>query len=96
MTGRARWMIRLGLAAVLAAGLGFLPYRTASPGGIRRVLDLKRELGVIIDDNRALAAENERLLKQIGRLRAGRRAIERVARDDLGLVRSDDLVFIFE
>jgi cell division protein FtsB len=96
VAGLVRWMMRLGLAAVLAAGLGFLPYRTASPSGIRRVLDLKRDLRGIIDDNRALAADNERLLKQIRRLRSGQRAIERVARDDLGLVRSDDLIFIFE
>lgn len=91
-----RWGFRLLLSAVLAAMLGYLPYRAYGPSGIGRVLRLERDLERIDGENRQLEAENRQLADRIGRLKGDAREVERVARDELGLVRPNDLVFLFE
>lgn len=89
-----RWIFRLGLATTLAAGIGYLPYRAS--GGIGRAMRLKVQLAGVVDENLKLEQENQLLRRQISRLKGDPRALERVARDELGLVHPDDLVFQLE
>jgi cell division protein FtsB len=91
-----RWTLRLATAAVLALGVGYLPYRAYGPGGVGRTLRLERDLRELEEGNRRLQEENARLRQRIRSLRDDRDAIERVARDELGLVRPEDVVFQFE
>ncbi|MCC6746268.1 MAG: septum formation initiator family protein [Deltaproteobacteria bacterium] len=91
-----RWVLRLALAGGLAVGLGYLPYRAYGPSGVGRVHRLEQQLDRLDRGNAAMQEENQRLRGQVKRLTDGRRAIERVARDELGLVRPGDLVFQFE
>ncbi len=91
-----RWTGRLILAAVLAVGLGYLPYKAYGPGGLPRIIRLRDELTDLTQKNGALRNHNRRLRQQIESLKNDHRAIERVARDELGLVRSRDIIFLFE
>ena len=89
-------MIRLALALALAIGIGYLPYRAYGPDGVARALRLEREHLQLVEDNARLRRENRSLARRIQRLKDDHRAIERVARDELGLVREQDMVFLFE
>jgi cell division protein FtsB len=91
-----RWLFRLALAVGLAVCLGYLPYQAYGPQGMGRISHLKRQWAEIQQKNRRLVGENERLRHQIIRLRDDRHALEKVARDELGLVRPSDIVFQFE
>lgn len=91
-----RWVFRVVLALPLAMALGYLPYRAYGPDGIGQVRRLEAELQRIDGQNSALQSENSALQLRIGQLKQDRRAIERVARDELGLVRPNDIVFLFE
>lgn len=91
-----RWVLRLALAAMLAVGVGYLPYRAYGPEGVSRMLRLQRDLEALEQGNLKLADENYRLRQRVKSLKEDREIIERVARDELGLVRPEDIVFQFE
>jgi cell division protein FtsB len=91
-----RWLFRLCLAAALALCFGFLPYQVYGGEGLGRLHQLRRELDDLTARNRAMAEENERLRAEVHGLRYDLGAIERVAREELGLVKQDELVFQIE
>ena len=93
--GFGRWLLRILLAGVLAVGAGYLPYRVYGPEGLARALRLERDLTRIEDGSAELRRENRELRQQIHRLKSDRSYLERVARDELGLVRPGDIVFQF-
>ena len=84
------------MAVILAVGLGYLPYKAYGPGGISRIIRLKDEFSELQQKNEALRQQNKQLRQRIDSLKNDHRAIERVARDELGLVRSKDIIFLFE
>jgi cell division protein FtsB len=87
------WILR-GLAAlVLAATFGYGPYYLYAHSGFARYLQLRRDLGAMEARNTRLRAENERLLREAEALRSNSRAVERVARADMGWVRPGEVVF---
>ena len=95
---RGLWLRRLGIAALLAVALGYVPYHLYASSGLARYLRLKHERD-------ALHASNLKLLEQSQRLRGeldaildedgsvSKAALERAARDELGLVKPGELVF---
>jgi len=89
------WVWRFTLAAVLALGLGYLPYRAYGPKGVARALRLEEDLERLDQRNTQLREDNLALRRKIRALKAGDDAVERTAREDLGLVKPEDLVFIF-
>ena len=91
-----RWIIRLLLSSVVALGIGYLPYRAYGPGGMSRALRLEEDLERLEESNRKLQLDNRLLRDQIKGLKGDRATIERVARDELGLVRAEDMVYQFE
>ncbi len=91
-----RWSLRLVLAAAIAVGVGYLPYRAYGPEGLGRTWRLQRDLEGLEARNRELSEENHRLRLRVRSLREDKQAVERVARDELGLVRPEDIVFQFE
>jgi cell division protein FtsB len=87
------WILR-GLAAVLlAATFGYGPYHIYARSGFARYLQLRREVAATQLRNARLRAENERLLREAEGLRSLPRAVENVARADLGWVRPGEVVF---
>jgi len=63
--------------------------------GILEVYQMKQRLDDLEDANRKLTAENRELVDQIERLQNDPREIERIARDELGLVGDDEMIYRF-
>ena len=90
---RNPWILR-GLAAVtLAAIFGYGPYHLYMNSGFARYLQLRGDLTAMQARNARLRADNERLAREASALRANSRAVEKVARADLGWVRPGEVVF---
>ena len=91
-----RWVIRVSVALLLAVAFGYLPYRVYGGPGLGKLMELRRELAALETKNQIMRAENERLAREVRALRHDLTAIERVAREELGLVRPGEIVFQFE
>jgi cell division protein FtsB len=71
-----------------------MPYRAGyGPDGVTRALQLESDLDQLVRGNRKLRKENRALRKKIKSLKTDRGVIEQVARDELGMVRPEDIVF---
>jgi cell division protein FtsB len=64
--------------------------------GVFKIIRLKRERDRIIADVNRMQEENKRLQEEIRRLREDSRYLESVARRDLGLIKENEILFIFE
>lgn len=80
---------------ILAVALIGAPVMIFSPEGLPRMRAVEKELGDVQDDNAQLRREIESLRGNVARLRDDPAAIERIARDNLGLVRQTEVVFQF-
>jgi len=90
---RNLWILR-GLAALaLAATFGYGPYYLYANSGFARYLQLRRDLRTMQARNAQLRHANERLEREVHSLRDSPRAVEHVARADLGWVRPGEVVF---
>ena len=102
MGTRRLWLRRVGIAGALAITLGYVPYHLYASSGLARLVKLRAERKTLHDANLALVEENARLRNELniladeesGELSAG--AVERAARDELGLVKPGELVFQVE
>ncbi len=56
---------------------------------------LNEKLAILKDDNSRIIAENQALRTEILLLRGDSKYIEKIARDDLGMVRKGDIVYRF-
>lgn len=85
-----RWLVRLGLAVVVAIAIGYLP------GQLLERDPRADKLGAQLRDERAkarsLAAGNAALFREVQSLRTSVGAIEDRARADLGMVYPDEIV----
>ncbi len=106
---RVLWLRRVGFSLSLALALGYLPYRIYRKSGLSRYMELRAELAQLKRHNEQLRAEALRLRAELESFgptsSSGRRggneastalplsAVERAARDELGLVRPGELVF---
>ncbi len=103
---RTLWIRRLGIAAGLAVGLGYLPYRLYTSSSLERYFKLKAERDHLHEENLKLKMEDLKLrseLRALSDLRPGAdgtrlsaSAIEQAARDELGLVKPGEVVFKIE
>jgi cell division protein FtsB len=91
-----RWLFRALGALALVACFGYLPTKVYGGAGLGRLRHLRQELSEIQGRNQASTAENEKLRAEVHALRYDLAAIERVARDELGLVKSGEIVFQIE
>jgi cell division protein FtsB len=90
-------MKRKGLS-ILLIGLILLVWYFALFGekGVIKIIRLKGERDRIIADVSRMQEENKRLQEEIRRLREDSRYLESVARRDLGLIKENEILFIFE
>ena len=85
-----RWLVRLGLAVVVAIAIGYVPgqllNRDPRADKLEAQLDLERVKA------RELAAGNAALIREVQALRTDVGAIEDRARADLGMVYPDEII----
>ena len=62
--------------------------------GILNLLDKRRQVEALRSELDQLRAENARLAAEVTALRTSPRAVERLAREELGLARPDETVFL--
>lgn len=103
---RLVWVRRLGIAAALALALGYVPYQLYGSSGLARYVKLLDERNALHRENLRLAEANQRLRAELDALvddeagasatQLSRAAVERAARDELGLVRPGEIVFKLE
>jgi cell division protein FtsB len=91
----ARLLERVLPVAVLVVAVVGAPILIFSPQGLSRLRALERELADVEEENAQLAREIEALRGRVARLRDDPTAVERIARDNLGLVRQTEVVFQF-
>lgn len=85
-----RWLVRLGLAVVVAIAIGYLPGQLLSRDP--RAEKLSLQLGDLQGQARSLAAGNASLYREVQALASDVSAIENHARADLGMVYPDEIV----
>lgn len=84
----------LPVAILIMAVIG-APVMIFSPEGLPRLRGLERELGQVEDETAELGREIEALRGRVQRLRDDPTAVERIARDNLGMLRQTEVVFQF-
>lgn len=82
--------------AVLVVAVVGAPVMIFSPQGLPRLRGLQKELADVGEENAELRREIESLRGRVALLRDDPRAVERIARDNLGLVRQSEVVFQFQ
>ncbi|MFT3764280.1 MAG: septum formation initiator family protein [Minicystis sp.] len=82
--------------AVLVVALVGAPVLIFAPQGLPRLRGLQKELADVEEENAELKREIEALRGRVTRLRDDPGAVERIARDNLGLVRQTEVVFQFQ
>ena len=85
-----RWMMRFGLAVVVAIAIGYVPGELLRKDP--RAAKLQDELEQYRAEARELAAQNAALYREVEALRSDVGAIEDRARADLGMVYPDEVV----
>ena len=89
MRKRYFWVLLLVIA-------GILGYTIFGETGLIHLVKLRRELKVMRQENVRLRQENERLRAQARALRSDLKYIEKVAREELGMVKKDEQVYQFK
>jgi cell division protein FtsB len=85
-----RWLVRLGLAVVVAIVIGYVPGQLLSRDP--RAEKLSMQLRDLQAEARSLAASNVTLSREVQALHSDVSAIEDRARADLGMVYPDEVV----
>jgi cell division protein FtsB len=89
---RWRWLLPLGL--ILGSVIA-VPIMILGEQGLPRYRQMSYELKDARSANRKLRHEIETLREEIGALRNDPSAIERIARDELGMISPDEVLFQF-
>lgn len=91
--GRAvAWMLPFGL---LILSIVSVPLSILDDEGLPRYRALKDELAEVERVNERLRRDVEQLDREVDALRHDPEAIERIARDELGMIREDEILFQF-
>jgi cell division protein FtsB len=90
------WTARLVVALALSVGVGYLPYHLYLRSGLSHFVGLRAELSQLQARNEKLRAGIVELRLQLKRFAEDSEVVERVARDELGMVRSGEVIFKVE
>jgi cell division protein FtsB len=82
--------------AILVVAIVAVPVLIFSPTGLSRLRNLERERERAEVEVARLSQEIRELRAQVGYIKSDPAAVERAARDELGLVRRTEVVFQFE
>ncbi|AKT40938.1 FtsB family cell division protein [Chondromyces crocatus] len=89
------WIERVLPVAMLVVAVVGAPVMIFAPQGLPRLRSLERELSQVEEENAELSRDIEALRGRVARLRDDPAAVERIARDNLGLIRQNEVVFQF-
>jgi len=81
--------------AILAMAVVGAPAMMLAPEGLPRLRSLSKELSHVKNENAELRQQIRHLRGRVQHLRDDPAAVERIARDELGLVRTSEVVFQF-
>ncbi len=81
--------------AMLALALVAVPVLVLQPQGLPRLRTLQKDLDQVNAENDELRRDVQRLRVEVRQLRDDPAAVERIARDELGMVRRSEVVFQF-
>lgn len=81
---------------ILSLAVVVVPFMIFSPEGLERLERLKHERTLADEEISRLSQEIRELRAQVDALNKSPGAVERVARDELGLVRQTEVVFQFD
>jgi cell division protein FtsB len=95
MSSRAEWIQRVLPIAMIVGSVVAVPALAFSSSGLRRLAQLREERVRAEREESELGARIRELRAQVDRSKHDPRAVERVARDELGLVRPTEVVFQF-
>lgn len=84
------------MVVLLAVGIGTLPLQFFGERGLTHYRRLKREHRELAERNRRLQREIKHLALEVQRLRDDEVTLERAARDDLGMVRQGEVIFVVD
>ena len=87
------WLLPLSLLVVAIVGVPSLLF---DEQGLPRYQALHQELDKVERSNAALRRQLRKLKKDVEALKTDAKAIEHIARDELGMVKSDEIVFNFD
>ena len=87
------WLLPLSLLTVAIVSV---PMLVMGEAGLPRFRALRAELSEVEHENDRMRREVQALARDVESLRVDPEAIERIARDELGMVRHDELLFQFE
>lgn len=82
--------------AVLSVSLVTVPVLVLEPQGLPRMRSLEKELSGVQAENAELRRDVAKLRTEVKDLREDPQAVERIAREQLGLVRKSEVVFQFD
>ncbi|MGC4079422.1 MAG: septum formation initiator family protein [Rubrivivax sp.] len=82
--------------AVLVVSLVAVPVLIFEPAGMPRMRGLEKELSGVQAENAELRRDVGKLRAEVKDLRENPTAVERIAREQLGLVRKSEVVFQFD
>ena len=82
--------VAIGLIVLITLG-----YTVFGEHGLIRMVRYKRQTQKLVKQSDNLKAENENLRQEIERLKNDRAYIERLAREELGMVKNGELVYQF-
>ncbi len=82
--------------AILTVSLISVPVLLLEPQGLPRMRSLEKELSGVQKENAELGRDVGKLRAEVKRLREDPTAVERIAREQLGLVRQSEVVFQFD
>jgi cell division protein FtsB len=91
-TSSAAWFVSFGLLVLAIVAVPLLIFDEKS---LPRYQQLRAELERSQESSKQLEREVEALRRQVRRLHDDPQAIERIARDELGMIRSNELIFQF-
>ena len=89
------WLRGLPLA-VLTMSVVAVPVLLLEPEGLPRMRNLENELRGVEDENAELDRNIAKLRVDVKNLRENPTTVERIAREQLGLVRKSEVVFQFD
>jgi len=91
-TGKGIRGLHLFIALILAIAL----LAVFGDKGLTDALRLKGDRDRILSTNKALVEENSEFKKKIALLQKDKRYIEKIARDELGMIGKNDVIYRFE
>jgi cell division protein FtsB len=87
---------KIAVAVIIFAMFNLLLVALFGDNGLVELRRLRRTQQGIVADNKALAGENLKMYRSIDRLQSDSDFIENIARHELGMIRSNELIFKFK